>query len=54
MPPGTSAVLLKFIDPDELERFGGPQQLASAVDDELTSVAKMLPDPDELRELLFV
>lgn len=53
MPPGTAALLLKFIDPRELERFGGARRLADAVDNELTVLAKQLHDLDELRDLLF-
>ena len=53
MPPGTAALLLKFIDPGELERFGGSGELASAVDNELAALAKQLPHANELHELLF-
>lgn len=53
MPPGTSALLFKFIDPDELERFGGPDRLAEAVDDVLTKLARALGEPEELGALLY-
>ena len=53
MPPGTAAFLLKFIDPGGLDRFGGAELLASAIDNELAALAKQLPHSNELHELLF-
>jgi L-seryl-tRNA(Ser) seleniumtransferase len=54
LPPGTSALLLKFIPPDVLERVGGPAAIADAVDHSLSSLAGLLDGPaDELRRLLF-
>jgi L-seryl-tRNA(Ser) seleniumtransferase len=52
LPPGTSALLLKFIPPETLERFGGPDAFAAAVDESLEALAQMLRTPDELRGLL--
>jgi L-seryl-tRNA(Ser) seleniumtransferase len=40
IPPGTSALLLKFISPETLERFGGAQRFAEAVDTSLDELAR--------------
>ncbi len=52
LPPGTSALLLKFIPPERLERFGGPERFASAVDAALDELAGLLAKPRALRALL--
>jgi L-seryl-tRNA(Ser) seleniumtransferase len=52
LPPGTSALLLKFIPPETLERFGGPDRFAAAVDGSLDELAGVLGRPAELRTLL--
>jgi L-seryl-tRNA(Ser) seleniumtransferase len=52
LPPGTSALLLKFIPPETLERFGGPDRFAAAVDGALDELAGLLAMPQELRTLL--
>jgi len=52
LPPGTDALLLKFIPPEVLERFGGPDAFAAAVDAALDGVAELLGRPAELRSLL--
>jgi L-seryl-tRNA(Ser) seleniumtransferase len=52
LPPGTSALLLKFVPPETLERFGGPAALGSAVEQSLERLAELLDEPDSLRELL--
>jgi len=54
VPPGTAALLLKFIPPETLERFGGPVAFSRAVDESLDEVARVLSRPGELRELLAV
>jgi L-seryl-tRNA(Ser) seleniumtransferase len=53
LPPGTSALLLKFVPPEMLERFGGPERFAAAVDEALDELADLLAVPDELRALLL-
>jgi L-seryl-tRNA(Ser) seleniumtransferase len=53
LPPGTSALLLKFIPPETLERFGGPERFAAAVDGALDELAGLLGEPEELRALLL-
>jgi L-seryl-tRNA(Ser) seleniumtransferase len=52
VPPGTSALLLKFISPETLERFGGAAAFAAAVDHSLDGLAELLRSPGELRLLL--
>jgi L-seryl-tRNA(Ser) seleniumtransferase len=42
LPPGTSALLLKFVPPETLARFGGPVAFADAVDESLDALADLL------------
>lgn len=53
LPPGTSSLLLKFIPPETLERFGGPEALARAIDNSLTKLGGCLREPDGVRMLLM-
>jgi L-seryl-tRNA(Ser) seleniumtransferase len=53
MPPGTANILFKFIRPETLERFGGPEKLAQAVDGAVTRLAALLREPERLRAFLF-
>ena len=53
LPPGTAAVMIKFIPPEVLEAFGGPEAYAAAVDSSIDALAELLHRPDELRELLL-
>jgi L-seryl-tRNA(Ser) seleniumtransferase len=53
VPPGTSAVMLKFISPEALARFGGPAAYARAIDDCLTKLAGMLREPKQIARLLL-
>jgi L-seryl-tRNA(Ser) seleniumtransferase len=48
LPPGTSALLVKFIPPETLARFGGADAFAAAVDESLEEVARLLARPGEL------
>jgi len=52
LPPGTSALLLKFLPPETLERFGGPERFATAVDESLDALAGIVGDPESLAGLL--
>jgi L-seryl-tRNA(Ser) seleniumtransferase len=52
LPPGTSALLLKFLPPETLERFGGPERFAVAVDESLDSLAALVADRESLAGLL--
>jgi L-seryl-tRNA(Ser) seleniumtransferase len=42
IPPGTSALLLKFIPPETLARFGGASRFAEAVDASLAELARIV------------
>jgi L-seryl-tRNA(Ser) seleniumtransferase len=53
LPPGTADLLIKFVPPETLARFGGPQKYADAVNTSLTKVGKLLRDPAELRRVLL-
>jgi L-seryl-tRNA(Ser) seleniumtransferase len=53
MPPGTSSLLLKFVPPETLERFGGAEALAKAVDSSVDRLAGLLREPVALRVLLL-
>jgi L-seryl-tRNA(Ser) seleniumtransferase len=52
LPPGTSALLLKFLPPETLSVFGGAGRLAAAVDDSLDALSAILRDEDAVAELL--
>ena len=51
LPPGTSALLLKFVPPETLARFGGAERFAAAVDESLGELSRVV-DAGELPELL--
>src|SRR5712691_6906537 len=53
LPPGTSALMFKFIAPEVLKRFGGAQAYAQAIDESLNKLADMLTEPEQLRRLLL-
>ncbi len=53
LPPGTSALMIKFIAPEVLKRFGGAQAYAQAIDDCLNKLAGMLAEPAQIRRLLL-
>ncbi len=53
LPPGTSALMIKFVPPETLARFGGPGKLAQAIDDSITELAKILQRPDDFRALIM-
>jgi L-seryl-tRNA(Ser) seleniumtransferase len=52
LPPGTAALLLKFLPPETLRAFGGAGRLAAAVDDSLDALAGIVSDEDAVAELL--
>jgi L-seryl-tRNA(Ser) seleniumtransferase len=54
LPPGTSALLLKFVPPETLARFGGAERFAEAVDEALGELATLVTDEEALRRLLAV
>lgn len=52
LPPGTSALLLKFLPPETLAAFGGAGRLAAALDKALHTLAAMVGDEAAVAELL--
>jgi L-seryl-tRNA(Ser) seleniumtransferase len=54
LPPGTSALLFKFVQPETLERFGGAERFAAAVEASMGELATVLTAPDRLRALLGI
>lgn len=53
IPSGTGDFLLKFIPSDTLERFGGAEPFAEAIDAAISDLAALLDDPEEMRTLLL-
>lgn len=53
LPPGTSSLLLKFIPPETLARFGGAGALATAIDHSLSKLGGYLREPGGVRSLLL-
>ncbi len=53
MPPGTAALLIKFLPPETLARLGGPARMAEAIDDGITKLGEILKRPGALKELIL-
>jgi len=53
IPPGTAALMIKFLPPETLARFGGAARLADAVDASITALSAIIDDPAAMRELLL-
>jgi L-seryl-tRNA(Ser) seleniumtransferase len=53
VPPGTADLLIKFVPPEILERFGGARKYADAVNASLTRLGELLREPDSIRDLLL-
>jgi L-seryl-tRNA(Ser) seleniumtransferase len=53
LPPGTSSMLIKFMSPETLARFGGPERFADAVEQSLDRLAEVIGDAVAFRHLLF-
>jgi L-seryl-tRNA(Ser) seleniumtransferase len=53
IPPGTADLLIKFVPPETLERFGGAAKYARAIDHSLTRLGTMLREPASVAELLL-
>src|SRR6201993_4695014 len=47
VPPGTADLLIKFVPPETLERFGGPRKYADAVNASLTKLGHLMREPGE-------
>ena len=52
LPPGTSALLIKFLPPETVAQFGGPAALAAAINDSIDRLACVIGDPAAVRNLL--
>jgi L-seryl-tRNA(Ser) seleniumtransferase len=53
LPPGTSAILFKFVPPETLAEFGGTEALTRSVVSALHELAAIIDRPDALRALLY-
>jgi len=53
LPPGTSALLIKFLPPETIGVLGGPEVFAAAVDDALDQAATVMTDRTAVHRLLF-
>jgi L-seryl-tRNA(Ser) seleniumtransferase len=53
VPPGTADLLIKFVPPETLERFGGARKYADAVDASLTKLSQLMRAPAAIWELLL-
>lgn len=53
LPPGTGDLLIKFIPPEVLSKFGGVSKYVDAMDRSLDTVAGILNDTDRLTALYF-
>jgi L-seryl-tRNA(Ser) seleniumtransferase len=53
LPPGTADLLIKFVPPETLDRFGGAKKYADNVNACLTKLGKLLREPGQLRRLLL-
>ena len=53
VPPGTADLLIKFVPPETLERFGGAGPYARAIDDCLTRLGALLREHGKVEELLL-
>jgi L-seryl-tRNA(Ser) seleniumtransferase len=53
VPPGGADLLIKFVPPETLKRFGGPKKFASAMDHSMTTLGGLLREPEKIREVLL-
>ena len=53
VPPGTADLLIKFVPPETLKRFGGAGRYAHAIDDSLTRLGALLREPASIIRLLL-
>ena len=53
MPPGTAALMIKFVPPETLARFGGAAKMAAAVDESITKLSRIIGNRRALRALLL-
>ncbi len=53
IPSGTPDLLLKFLPPEEIERFGGVDEFADAIDSSITELSRIVDDTEAIRSLLL-
>lgn len=53
LPPGTAALLFKFVSPEVVGRLGGAEKVAGLIDAAIDQAAEMLHDPNSIRDLLL-
>lgn len=53
VPPGTSSILLKFIPPETLDRYGGAEKFADAVDRSLDDLSRIVMSQEKVKTLLL-
>lgn len=53
LPPGTAALMIKFLPPETVAAFGGAEKLAEAVDESLSRLAEVLRTEGGLRDLIL-
>lgn len=53
LPPGTGALLIKFLNPETVARFGGPGKFAHAIDFAMNKLAEVIGDPTAIERLLL-
>jgi L-seryl-tRNA(Ser) seleniumtransferase len=53
LPPGTAALMIKFLPPETVAQFGGAEKLAEAVDESLTRLADVMKTEGALSELIL-
>lgn len=53
IPPGTAAMMVKFIPPETLDALGGAERNAQALDASLDELAGLMTDEDALRALVL-
>jgi len=53
LPPGTAALMIKFLPPETVAQFGGPEKLAEAIDESLNRLADVMKSDGALSELIL-
>lgn len=53
VPPGTGDLLVKFVPPETLVRYGGAEAFAQAVDSSLEKLAGLIGSPERVHTLLL-
>lgn len=53
IPPGTSALMVKFLPPETLEEMGGAERFATAVDESLDALSAIVDNEQAVQSLLL-